>query len=101
MLINANGIQMNYELSGKKKASVVILSHSLGCSLTMWDPHPKTQFSRSPLQDQNSHFDHGGRRRSRNTGLCLSSHSREDIQFQIGHHPIGPSPPQCRATRCF
>lgn len=38
MLINANGIQMNYESSGKKKASVVILSHSLGCSLTMWDP---------------------------------------------------------------
>ncbi len=29
---------MNYELSGKKKASVVILSHSLGCSLTMWEP---------------------------------------------------------------
>ncbi len=38
MLIKANGIQMNYELSGKKKASVVILSHSLGCSLGMWDP---------------------------------------------------------------
>jgi 3-oxoadipate enol-lactonase len=38
MLIKANGIQMNYELSGKTKASVVILSHSLGCSLGMWDP---------------------------------------------------------------
>jgi 3-oxoadipate enol-lactonase len=38
MLIKANGIQMNYELSGKKNSSVVILSHSLGCSLTMWDP---------------------------------------------------------------
>ena len=38
MLIKANGIQMNYELSSKKRASVVILSHSLGCSLTMWDP---------------------------------------------------------------
>ena len=38
MLIRANGIQMNYEVSGKKKASVVMLSHSLGCSLAMWDP---------------------------------------------------------------
>jgi 3-oxoadipate enol-lactonase len=38
MLIKANGIQMNLEVSGKKRTSVVILSHSLGCSLTMWDP---------------------------------------------------------------
>ncbi|OGP70512.1 MAG: 3-oxoadipate enol-lactonase [Deltaproteobacteria bacterium RBG_16_50_11] len=38
MLIRANGIQMNYEVSGKKKAPVVMLSHSLGCSLAMWDP---------------------------------------------------------------
>ena len=38
MFIKANGIQTNYELSDKKKTSVVILSHSLGCSLSMWDP---------------------------------------------------------------
>lgn len=38
MLIKANGIQMNYELSGKKEASVVMLSHSLGSSLLMWNP---------------------------------------------------------------
>lgn len=38
MLIKANGIQMNYELSGRKDAAVVVLSHSLGSSLTMWDP---------------------------------------------------------------
>ncbi len=38
MLIKANGIQTNYELSGKNKTSVVILSHSLGCDLSMWDP---------------------------------------------------------------
>jgi 3-oxoadipate enol-lactonase len=38
MLIKANGIQMNYELSGKKKAPMVMLSHSLGSSLVMWDP---------------------------------------------------------------
>jgi len=38
MFIKVNGIQTNYELSGKKKTSVVILSHSLGCSLSMWDP---------------------------------------------------------------
>lgn len=37
MLIKANGIQMNYEVSGKKNAPVVTLSHSLGCSLAMWD----------------------------------------------------------------
>jgi 3-oxoadipate enol-lactonase len=38
MLIKAKGIQMNYELSGRKDAPVVVLSHSLGSSLVMWDP---------------------------------------------------------------
>jgi len=38
MRIMANGIQINYELSGKKGAPVVVLSHSLACSLMMWNP---------------------------------------------------------------
>jgi 3-oxoadipate enol-lactonase len=38
MLIQANGIEMNYEISGKKNAPLVILSHSLGSSLKMWNP---------------------------------------------------------------
>ncbi len=38
MLIKANGIQMNYELSGIKQAPVVVLSHSLACSMVMWRP---------------------------------------------------------------
>jgi 3-oxoadipate enol-lactonase len=38
MRIKANDVQMNYELSGRKDAPVVILSHSLGSSLTMWNP---------------------------------------------------------------
>jgi 3-oxoadipate enol-lactonase len=41
MFIKANGIQMNYELSGKKDAPLVILSHSLGSSLLMWNPQMK------------------------------------------------------------
>jgi 3-oxoadipate enol-lactonase len=41
MLIKANGIQMNYELSGKKDGPFVILSHSLGSSLLMWNPQRK------------------------------------------------------------
>jgi 3-oxoadipate enol-lactonase len=36
MFIKANGIQMNYEISGKKNAQAVMLSHSLGSSLVMW-----------------------------------------------------------------
>lgn len=36
--IKANSIQMNYELSGKKDVSVVMMSHSLGSSLVMWEP---------------------------------------------------------------
>ena len=36
MFIKANGIQMNYEISGKQSAPVVMLSHSLGSSLVMW-----------------------------------------------------------------
>ena len=38
MRIKANGIRMNYELSGKKGAPVVVLSHSLSSSLLMWHP---------------------------------------------------------------
>jgi 3-oxoadipate enol-lactonase len=38
MKIKTNGILMNYELSGKKEAPVVMMSHSLGSSLTMWKP---------------------------------------------------------------
>ncbi len=38
MKIKANGIQMNYQLSGKEDEPVVVLSHSLGSSLAMWDP---------------------------------------------------------------
>jgi 3-oxoadipate enol-lactonase len=38
MLIEANGIQINYELSTEKDAPVVVLSHSLGSSMLMWQP---------------------------------------------------------------
>lgn len=38
MKIKANGIEMNYELSGPEAAPVLMLSHSLACSLAMWDP---------------------------------------------------------------
>jgi 3-oxoadipate enol-lactonase len=41
MLIKANGIQMNYELSGRKDNPVLMLSHSLGSSLAMWNPQMK------------------------------------------------------------
>ena len=38
MRIEANGIRMNYEISGQEGDFVVVLSHSLGCSLEMWRP---------------------------------------------------------------
>ena len=38
MKINANGININYELTGPKGAPVVMLSHSLACSMVMWQP---------------------------------------------------------------
>jgi 3-oxoadipate enol-lactonase len=38
MKINANGININYELSGPESAPVVMLSHSLAASLAMWEP---------------------------------------------------------------
>jgi 3-oxoadipate enol-lactonase len=36
--IQANGIQLYYELAGPAKAPVVMLSNSLGTRLEMWDP---------------------------------------------------------------
>ena len=38
MNVEANGINIHYELSGKKRASVVVLGHSLACSQVMWWP---------------------------------------------------------------
>jgi 3-oxoadipate enol-lactonase len=38
MKVEVNGIQVNYELSGKADGSVVMLSHSLCTGLQMWDP---------------------------------------------------------------
>ena len=38
MKIKVNGININYELTGPKGAPVVMLSHSLACSLVMWQP---------------------------------------------------------------
>jgi len=38
MFIETNGIQTNYELAGNADAPVVVLSHSLGSSLEMWNP---------------------------------------------------------------
>jgi 3-oxoadipate enol-lactonase len=38
MKIRANGIEMNFELSGCRDGQVVMMSHSLGSSLAMWTP---------------------------------------------------------------
>ena len=38
MKTRANGIEMNYELHGKESAPWLVLSHSLACSVRMWDP---------------------------------------------------------------
>jgi 3-oxoadipate enol-lactonase len=38
MQIKANSIQLNYELTGKEDAPVVVFSHSLGSGLVMWEP---------------------------------------------------------------
>lgn len=38
MFVEANGIRIHYEMSGKKDAPVVVLSHSLGSNLAMWEP---------------------------------------------------------------
>jgi len=38
MKIRANGIEVNYELHGREGAPCLVLSHSLACSVRMWDP---------------------------------------------------------------
>lgn len=42
MFIVANGIKVNYEISGKEDGPVVLLSHSLASSLKMWEPQMET-----------------------------------------------------------
>jgi 3-oxoadipate enol-lactonase len=38
MKAKVNGIEINYELHGKEGAPWLVLSHSLACSVRMWDP---------------------------------------------------------------
>jgi 3-oxoadipate enol-lactonase len=38
MKTRVNGIEVNYEIHGKEGAPWLILSHSLACSVRMWDP---------------------------------------------------------------
>jgi len=38
MKAKVNGIEINYELTGKEGAPWLVLSHSLACSVRMWDP---------------------------------------------------------------
>ena len=38
MKAKTNGIDTNYELHGKEGAPWLVLSHSLACSVRMWDP---------------------------------------------------------------
>jgi 3-oxoadipate enol-lactonase len=38
MKAKVNGIEINYEISGKEGAPWLVLSHSLACSVRMWDP---------------------------------------------------------------
>jgi len=38
MRTKANGIDINYELHGREGAPWLVLSHSLACSVRMWDP---------------------------------------------------------------
>jgi hypothetical protein len=38
MKAKTNGIETNYEIHGKEGAPWLVLSHSLACSVRMWDP---------------------------------------------------------------
>jgi 3-oxoadipate enol-lactonase len=38
MKTKANGIEINYEIHGREGAPWLVLSHSLACSVRMWDP---------------------------------------------------------------
>ncbi|MGB3934285.1 MAG: hypothetical protein WBL29_01070 [Burkholderiales bacterium] len=38
MKTKANGIDIYYEIHGKEGAPWLVLSHSLACSVRMWDP---------------------------------------------------------------
>src|SRR5262245_31455529 len=38
MRIKANGITFNYEIDGLDGAPVLVLSNSLACNVSMWDP---------------------------------------------------------------
>ena len=46
MKASVNGIEINYEVSGKEGAPWLVLSHSLACTVRMWDPQVEAFQSR-------------------------------------------------------
>jgi 3-oxoadipate enol-lactonase len=46
MKASINGIEINYEVSGKEGAPWLVLSHSLACTVRMWDPQVEAFQSR-------------------------------------------------------
>ena len=62
--IQANGIQLHYELSGPADAPVVMLSNSLGTRLEMWDPQMPALTERYRVLRYDSRG-HGRSRRAR------------------------------------
>jgi 3-oxoadipate enol-lactonase len=57
MRMEATGIQINCELSGKEDASVAVLSHSLGSGMVMWHPQLEAlePYYRVPTYDMGGH----------------------------------------------
>lgn len=57
MRVMVNGIHVNYEISGKEGAPVVMLSHSLGSDMSMWNPQtrPLRRHYRILLYDTRGH----------------------------------------------
>ncbi len=85
MKAKVNGIEVNFEIHGKEGAPWLVLSHSLACSVRMWDPQIAALKDRYRILAYDTRG-HGGTQASK--GAYTLELLADDLQALLGHLEI-------------
>lgn len=85
MKAHVNGIEVNYEVHGKEGAPWLVLSHSLACSVRMWDPQIAALKDRYRILAYDTRG-HGGTQATK--GAYTLELLADDLHALLGHLKI-------------
>ncbi len=85
MKADVNGISVNFEIHGKEGAPWLVLSHSLACSVRMWDPQIAALKDRYRILAYDTRG-HGGTQASK--GAYTLELLADDLNALLGHLKI-------------